>query len=249
MKSLAAPLPRVAAVYALSIPFAWYVTPSGSAWELVAALCAVALVPVAGLAPWWFAINALFLPVLLAGLKLDLSPLWALGALSLLGLCYGTIWRTRVPLFFSSTSVQEVLASRLPAAHPIAFLDLGCGDGRVISRLAAERPESRFDGVELALAPWFAARLRCRGLRGRCSVFREDLWRRGLDGYDVVYAFLSPAVMQRLWTKACGEMQAGALLVTAFPIAGVAPDESYDTGDIMGTQLHVFRMGRARTAC
>jgi hypothetical protein len=65
-----------------------------------------------------------------------------------------------------------------------------------------------------------------------------------LTHYDVVYAFLAPDVMPRLWEKARGEMAPGSVLVSAFPVPGVAPDASIDTGDLMGTQLRVWRMGR-----
>jgi len=248
VNGLRAPLPRLAAIYALSIPLALAVTPPGMRWEIVAALCAVLLVPLAGLGAWWLAINAVFLPGISAGLELDLSPLWALGGLAVLGLFYGTLWSSRVPLFFSSSGTQEALAALIPADRPIAFLDLGCGDGRVISRLAAQHPGSRFDGIELAPGPWLLARLRCWSVRERCSVSRADLWRRSLEAYDVVYAFLSPAVMERLRVKACREMRPGTLLVSAFHVPGLAPDESYETGDLMGTQLHVWRMGPPRTA-
>ena len=242
MNGVRGPLPRLAAIYAFSIPLAVAVTPHGFHWEIVAALCAAALVPLAGLAPWWMAINAVFLPVLSSSLTLELSPLWPLAALALLAFVYGAAWKTRVPLFFSSDRAQDAVAALIPVDRPIAFLDLGCGDGRVLSRLATRRPGSRFDGIEVALAPWLLARLRCWRVQGQCSVARADMWKRSLDGYDIVYAFLSPAVMERLWTKARREMRPGALLVSAFPVPGVEPDESFDTDDLVGTRLHVWRM-------
>ena len=246
MTGVAAPLPRVAAIYALSIPLALLATPRGIPWELVAAVCAALLVPLARLGPWWIAINASFLPALSAALTLQLSPLWALGGLSLLALSYGAIWRNRVPLFFSSARAQEALARLLPNG-PIVFLDVGCGDGRVLSRLAAVRPESRFDGMENALGLWLMARLRC-GANRQCNVARADLWQRSFATYDIVYAFLSPAVMVRLWDKAQREMRPGALLISAFPIDGVPPDSSCDAGDLIGTQLHVWRIAQPAPA-
>jgi hypothetical protein len=248
MMRLAAPLPRLALIYALSIPVALLVTPRGLPWEMIAALCAVLLVPFAGLAPWWLGINAIFLPALSAALRLDLSPLWALGALGLLALAYGAVWKSRVPLFFSSARAQAALEKLVPANRPVALIDLGCGDGRVLSRLAARYPRSRFDGVETAFAPWLIARLRCRGIEARCSVARADLWGRSIANYDIVYAYLSPDVMRRLWDKARREMRPGSLLVSAFAVPGVAPNASFDTGDLVGTRLHVWHMGHGGKA-
>jgi SAM-dependent methyltransferase len=243
----AAPLTRAAAIYAVSVPFAWAVTPEPVGWEVVATLTSLALVPVVGLAPWWLVINAVFLPALLASSRLELSPAWALVALGLLVLLYGRIWRSQVPLFFSSRRAQKALARLLPAG-PIAFLDVGCGDGRVLADLAARRPESSFHGVEHALAPWFAARLRCGSRGTQCRVVRGDLWNRTLAPYDVVYAFLSPAVMDRLWEKARDEMRPGTLLVSAFAVPNVTPDEQVEVGDALQTRLHVWRMDAASLA-
>jgi hypothetical protein len=51
-----------------------------------------------------------------------------------------------------------------------------------------------------------------------------DFWNADLARHDVVYAYLSPAVMPRLWRKAQREMRPGTLLVSnSFTVPGVAP--------------------------
>ncbi len=206
------------------------------------------LVPLARLGPWWLVINAVFLPALLAVLNLELPPAWSLTPLGLLVLLYGTIWRSQVPLFFSSRGAQAALADLLPLGRSISFLDVGCGDGRVLAGLAAKRPESRFEGIEHALVPWLAARLRCRTLHQQCIVHRGNLWGRTLAPYDVVYAFLSPAVMERLWQKAQREMRPGTLLVSAYCVPDVSAHERVDVADALHTRLHVWRIGLERQA-
>jgi hypothetical protein len=243
IKAMDAPLTRAAAIYALSVPLAWALTPAGIPWELVATALTVVLVPVAGLAPWWLAINAVFLPALTTSLNLELSPFWALAVLGLLMMLYGRIWRSQVPLFFSSRRAQVALARLLPTDRPVSFLDAGCGDGRVLARLASARPDSRFEGVEHAVAPWLAARLRCSRHEHRCKVVIGNLWTRTLAPYDVVYAFLSPAVMERFWHKAQREMRPGTMLVSAFAVPNVVPHERVEVTDALRTQLHVWRIG------
>ena len=244
-RAIRPPLPRLAATYAISLPLAWLASPEALPWEATAATSAVALGWLFGLAPWWLAINALFVPALAFGLTLELSPLWALAALLVLLAVYGSVWASRVPLFFSGERTLHALSALLPKGE-FAFLDAGCGDARVLAELARARPESRFEGIEHALVPWLLGCLRAWRGDAQFYVRRGNLWGHGLTQYDVVYAYLSPAVMPRFWEKAQREMRPGALLVSAFHVPGMKHAQCVETGDAMGTRLHVCRIGTER---
>ena len=70
-----------------------------------------------------------------------------------------------------------------------------------------------------------------------------DFWSTGLADYDVVYVYLSPAPMARLWEKARREMRPGSVLVSnGFCIPGVAPERTIAVGDAMDSTLFVWRM-------
>ena len=241
MQPARAPLAKLAAIHLASVAVATAVTPEGWPWQLVAAALAVTLSGLTRMPPWWLAINGVFVPVLSWGLTLEVSPFWALGALVALMLVYGRIWKSRVPLFFSSGRAQDALAELLPAGEQ-SFLDVGCGDGRVLRHLAAARPDCRYEGIEQALFPWLLARVRCWAARAECRIRRGNLWKLDLSAYDVVYAYLSPAVMNEFWAKARQEMRPGALLVSAFAIPGVEPNRSVEIEDAMRTRLHVWRV-------
>jgi SAM-dependent methyltransferase len=249
------PVSQLAAIYLVSMPLAWLAAAHGMPWDASVAGFAVGLGWMIGLAPWWLAINAVFVPALSWGLAVEIPPSWALGALVTLVVVYGRIWKSRVPLFFSSARTQEALEDLLRRAAPdmatggrSTFLDVGCGDARVLTRLAKLHPQSRFEGVEQAWAPWLLARVRCALSKGRTRVRRGDLWTVDLGAYDVVYAYLSPAVMPELWRKARGEMRPGALLVSAFAVPGAPAAYTVDVGDTMRTRLHAWRMdGNGRT--
>ena len=239
------PFGRIAATYLFSIPLAALLAPAGLAFDASVAGLAVGFGWIVGLAPWWLAINAVFVPALSFALSLAISPVWALAAFVALIAVYGGIWKSRVPLFFSSARTLAALRTLLPAGR-LRFLDAGCGDARVLTRLAAERPESAFEGVEQAFVPWLMARARCRLAQGNCAVSRADLWAADLSRYDVVYAYLSPAVMAAFWAKAAREMRPGSVLISAFEVPGVAPTESMDVGDTVRTRLNVWQMEKSR---
>jgi SAM-dependent methyltransferase len=172
---------------------------------------------------WWFVLNLAFPPAVYGAQSLALDPDWFLAAFLMLMMLFWSTYRSQVPLYLSSREACERLSELLPKTAGVKTLDLGCGFGGLLARLGRRRPDCRFDGVELAPLPALVAWLRTRGMHN-CKAARGDFWQRDLAGYDVVYAFLSPAAMPDLWRKARVEMKPGSLLVSnSFPIHGVEP--------------------------
>ncbi|MDD5295496.1 MAG: class I SAM-dependent methyltransferase [Rhodocyclaceae bacterium] len=191
---------------------------------------------------WWIPIHLSFSPLLVLAGSLRLDPGWFLGAFLLLALIYWSSFRTQVPLYLSNRITAEALLALLPPDQSRTVLDLGCGTGSLLARLARERPDSRFEGVETAPLPWLAAFLTTRTL-ANCRVMRKDFWHHSLEDYDLVYAFLSPVPMSRLWSKACAEMRPGSLLVSnSFPISEVTPESILAVPDKRQTRLYLYRI-------
>jgi len=219
----------------------------GAGAAVALGLGATPLAPVAGAAaaaagialrlPFWWPPLLLALPLAAQGaLDLGLAPRWHLAAAAALWLVFGLTARTSVPLYLSSRRELEALASLVP--HGARVLDAGCGLGSALAALADASPRARLEGVEAAVLPWLAARLRARG-RWRARL--GSLWRADFGRYDVVYAFLSPAAMPKLWAKARAEMRPGALLVSnRFEVPGAPAARVLDTGG--GRRLHCWRM-------
>ncbi len=108
------------------------------------------------------------------------------------------------------------------------FLDLGCGDGRVLVRAA--RQGALVVGVELdaALAASARERLAANGVDGTVVEADFDTASFGTGPFeaDVVFAFLSPATLQRLRPR-LGVMKAGARVVTTgYAVPGWEADEA-----------------------
>jgi SAM-dependent methyltransferase len=153
---------------------------------------------------WWQAIHLGFAPLAVAVHGLAIDPLWFLAGFILLFLVFWRTDQSRVPLYLTNRSTAATLAEQLPPT-PCRVLDLGCGDGGLLRRLAKARPDCRFVGIEHAPLTWLAARLRTLGL-ANVVVRRDDFWDEPLSSYGLVYAFLSPVPMPRLWAKARAEM-------------------------------------------
>lgn len=191
---------------------------------------------------WWLPIHVAFMPLVVLASRLDLNPLWYLAGFLLLLAIFWRTDRSRVPLYLSNKLTAGAVAALLPTA-PCQVIDLGCGDGALLRRLARARPDCRFLGVEHAPLPWAWARLAAAALPN-CEIRYGDFWRRALDRYDVVYAFLSPAPMPELWAKARREMQPHALLVSnSFPVPGAEVERTLEVADRRRTRLYCYRPG------
>ena len=191
---------------------------------------------------WWIGIHLVFSPALLGALRLDLPPGVPLAVLAGLTFVFWPTFRGEVPLFLSSRAAADALLGMLPQRPGLQIIDLGAGTGGLLRRLAQARPEAYFTGIEHAPLPYLAARLNARGL-ANLAIRRGDLWRQPLGDQDVVYVFLSPRVMRRLWEKARSEMRPGTLLVSSsFPVPDVAPERVFEVSDRRATRLYCYRM-------
>lgn len=198
-----------------------------------------------GLARWWIPIQLFFLPAVVWALSLDIPPTWFLAAFLALLVIYWSTFRTQVPLYLSSNKVCPALEALLPAQRQeFSFMDIGSGMGGVLVNLAKAHPDGRFYGVETAPLPFLASWLRIKmGGYRNCQIQWRSLWACDLSQYDIVFAYLSPAPMERLWQKARNEMRAGSLFISnTFAVPGQPPQDTITLDDLHGSILYIWRM-------
>jgi SAM-dependent methyltransferase len=195
-----------------------------------------------GLARGWLWFQALFVPALIGLHALDL-PSWVhLAAFLAVLLLNWNSFRHGVPLYLTSRLATRRLADFL-RDRPSAFtmIDLGCGLGGTLVRLARLYPRAHFTGVETAPLTFVFAWLRSLPVPN-CRIRYRSLWQESLAPYDVVYCFLSPIPMAAIGRKARAELRPGALLVSnTFGIPGATPDREIALGDWRGTRLLVWQ--------
>jgi hypothetical protein len=201
----------------------------------------------AGLAKWWLIIQLLFSPAVVLMLEAELPPSLFLGAFLILLLIYWSTFRTQVPLYLSSQKVWQALEQLLPAAKTGAgftFIDLGSGLGGVLTHLASIRPDGQYTGVEAAPLPFFWSWLRIKlGRHLNCHVQWGSLWDSDLSQYDVVFAYLSPIPMEKLWHKAKAEMRPGTLFISStFPVPDQTHYETVQVNDLHHSTLFIWHM-------
>jgi hypothetical protein len=246
----AAVLAQVAAglmVFAL----AWLVRPFMQSSLLTLAilqgLCAAVVSWRFGAPRWWWLIHLSFMPLVLLALALQIPPGWYLAAFLLTLLIFWRTDRSRVPLYLSNADTATAVAALLPE-QSCSVLDLGCGDGRLLGRLATARPDCNFTGIEHAPIPWLLAKLFNLSHRN-VEIRYGDFWQQDLGESDVVYAFLSPAPMKQLADKARTEMEIGKRLISnSFPIPNQEAEQLVKVDDRRKTQLFCYKIGLKTSA-
>ena len=187
---------------------------------------------------WWKWIHLFFLPTILIFAQLKIEPQWYLLALFICWLVFGRVMVSRVPLYLSNREALSQLAQVIPQAAK--FLDIGAGTGTVLHYLVRQRPDLSLAGVEQAKAPWLLGKLR---LPRNVKWLNADYESLDLSAYDCVYAFLSPAVMPKLWQQVSSQMRSGSLLISnTFVVPGVYPDQIIELNDWKDGKLLLWRM-------
>ena len=189
---------------------------------------------------WWRVIHAGFMPLVWFTQSLAIDPGWFLFAAILLLLVYRGALTGQVPLYLSNKQTVQALAELLAERGGSRFLDLGAGLGSTTVPLADALPDSHFTGYENAPLTWLVGLVLSVG-RPNIRWRWDDLWQADLGDYDVVYAFLSPAPMPRLWDKVQAEMKPGSLFISnSFPVPGVTPARVIEVDCIPSRPLYCY---------
>lgn len=192
---------------------------------------------------WWKIIQVFFLPALVVGFWLDLPSWLVLSIFLTLVVINLNSFRDRVPLYLSSQKANRAMETLLKnQKKDFRFVDLGSGFGGPLQYLSKRFPKAAFTGVETAPLNYLVSKFKLHS-KDNCHLEYQDIWKKDLSEFDVVYAFLSPAPMQKLWEKAQREMRKGSLFVSnTFSVPGVRPEECVDLKDWRDGKLYIWRM-------
>ncbi len=148
-------------------------------WRLLNASLPIALyiVLIAELPSW------IFLAALLFFATLHLPALW-----------------TRVPYYPTPRDTYELVLAELPSDRSFTFIDIGCGMGDLLVFLSIHRPYGKFEGVEIALFPYLVSKVKSL-MHKNIRVSFKSFWGIEFGRFNFIYAFLSPAPMEKLWLK------------------------------------------------
>jgi hypothetical protein len=192
---------------------------------------------------WWLGWQ-FFLPILIyLAMKLTISPWYYLAAFILLWLVFSNSFGNRVPLYLTNNKTREALGTLIKTEKNVKFLDIGSGLGGNVSFMAQQDNVVISVGVETAPLPYLLSKINI-GLSGAGgTILAKDLWKMPLQEFSLVYAFLSPEPMPKLWQKIIAEMDEKAIFVSnSFPVSEIEPSEVWQLADQRETHLFIYRL-------
>ncbi len=212
--------------------------------SLGAAIASVLLGLLLQLGTAWLVLSAIATPALVM-VPIFQPPLWIFPAIVVvLAGFYINGVREQVPLYLSNSRTQAELAAFAAQQKAGIFIDLGCGLGSVVAAVARQNPSIHVTGVETAPLSYLIAWLRMKLFsRGNAEIVFRSIWQTDVREADIVYAFLSPAPMTRLYAKLKAEMKPGSVFISnSFAVPGDEPDDIIRIDDSRQTQLLIWRM-------
>jgi len=191
---------------------------------------------------WWILIHLLFLPLVFIFFTLTIPAWWYLTIVIVMTLIFWGTIRGDVPLFLSSKEVAEVVTIFLEQEKAKTFADLGAGVGSVAIPIAKSLSNLKVDAWERAPLPFLMSWWRGKNLENY-KALRENFFNASFGNYDVIFAFLSPAVMPEVSEKIQREMKSGALFISSsFPAPNWQPESILHLSDFRKTVLYCYRI-------
>lgn len=212
--------------------------------SFLSAIAAIVLGKALRLGTAWLVLTAIATPMLVL-VPIYQPPIWIFPAIVVvLAGFYINGVREQVPLYLSNTRTQHELAALAEREGAHLFIDLGCGLGSVVEAVARQNRTLKVLGVETAPLSFIIAWLRLKVFNiGNGEIAFRSIWQTDVHNADIVYAFLSPAPMTRLYEKLKAEMKPGAVFISnSFAVPGDEPAEVIHVDDSRQTQLLIWRM-------
>ncbi len=161
----------------------------------------------------WVTFNTAILPSIILYEGFGLSSLLLVTLMIITTLLYlPTLW-TRVPYYPTSHETYQAISDLIPNLKSLKFMDIGCGNSSLLIYLSRKHPEVLYYGTEISPLAYFISKIRTFSKK---NIFIEykSFWSLNFKEYDIVYCFLSPTPMQKLWIKIENEMKKDSIFIS-----------------------------------
>ena len=146
---------------------------------------------------------------------LQYAMLFAISALlsGFFVLAYDNIVVGKVPFkLLERDTIREILY-RLDIDQKQTFIDLGCGDGRVLIEATKLHPSLKYTGMEKAIFPFLLAKFKTRNYQN-IQIIHGDIKKYNFTKYNIVFVYLLPDLLNELVPGIQKAMKSGNKLIS-----------------------------------
>jgi len=149
----------------------------------------------------------------------------------------------QVPLYFTNRKTWHTINDFVKNNKSKSFVDLGSGSGGLVKYLATEN-DIKCTGVENAPIVYLVSKIRIlTSFQAKITIKYNSIWDEDLNNYDVVYCFLSPIPMKKIYNKALKEMKKGSYLISnSFKAPNIEASEVINIDDGRQTKLYIYKI-------
>jgi 16S rRNA A1518/A1519 N6-dimethyltransferase RsmA/KsgA/DIM1 with predicted DNA glycosylase/AP lyase activity len=149
-----------------------------------------------------------------------------------------------IPFIVTREKAIELIIRELQLKNNSVLYDLGCGDGRILTRAIRNTPGARGIGMEKGIIPYLLACMRTRKLP--IKIMYKDLFSTDLSGATHIYCYLHHTVMGKVEEKIIDECKKGTrIVVNDYPFTALIAQENIFTqedGSPLSSKIYTYTL-------
>lgn len=127
------------------------------------------------------------------------------------------------PFIPTSKEVINNITENLQLTENSILYDLGCGDARILKRVAELKPEIKIVGIDIAFIPYFLAKFFTRKYK-QIEIRRENIFKTDISDATHIFLYLYPKAVNKLINNIKNQCAQGTRIVSCdFEIESCRP--------------------------
>ena len=148
-----------------------------------------------------------------------------------------------VPFVRTNNNKIEKLLECIKLNKWDTFVDLGCGDGKILEAISKKFPKNTVIWYERSYYPYKLALERKGKNKLHYQVYQSDFFKESFENVNIIYTYLMPHLMKKIWKKMKAECPKGAFLYSSsFPVAWVKPIQIISINHKKSKNIFVYKI-------
>jgi hypothetical protein len=154
--------------------------------------------------------------------------------------------RTGVPFIPTKDEIVEGMMSAINFKNNQTIYELGCGNGKMMFKIKKECDKKNLKNIKIKgyelispLVWWVKWKKRTiKNTTNKIEIFSRDFFKQDLADADIIFCYLFPPIMQRIFREIWPKLKEGTVLIShAFRIDDLKPKEVFK---VDGTRVYVY---------